>query len=620
MPKNKSKKKVKISRIKIIFSFILILIILSGSIAIYSIVREQTRTVTIILSTGYSYEADVTTFFARIKSLNAPELEGYNFEGWYLDDSYSKAYDPMKKFVFGSTTIYAKMTQIVYCINFISGGSEINFISFNYGTIPYEPAPPSRADYMFAGWYKDEQLSDKYSFNELINSDFTLYGDWVLISDALNYSISNNKANITGYKSGISQYLYIPEFIEGMEVSGIANSAFSGCTKLKEVYIPNYNIIIGTNLFINCNSINKMTIPLLTDFSRVNTMLCAYFNYSTSLSVPESLKTVHVLSGTTEIRDIAFADCIYINKVVLPEGITVIGNGAFYGCQQLTEVVIPSTVINLGLSAFNNCISLKKVIIPYGVTSIRSATFYNCIKLEEVLFLGNITRIESSAFFQCENLTNINFPNSLDTLGQHAFGKCEKLEGINISNTALTAIPEGSFYFCIGLKSISFPSTLVSIGGEAFNNCTSLTSIIIPNSVTTIGSYAFNKCNKLNNVILPENLTVLDSFVFAECSSLSAITLNEGLILIKNQAFYRCLALNSITIPSTVTTINDNPFNLCQNLDTIYVKATTPPSLSSNSLLLANQYLNIYVPSSSVDAYKSATYWSSASARISALQ
>jgi hypothetical protein len=74
-----------------------------------------------------------------------------------------------------------------------------------------------------------------------------------------------------------------------------------------------------------------------------------------------------------------------------------------------------------------------------------------------------------------------------------------------------------------------------------------------------------------------------------------------------------------VTIGNGVTIIGGYAFNACSNLATITVKATTPPSLGSNAIR-SSYVTTIYVPSSSVNAYKSASGWSSLASKIQAIQ
>ena len=79
--------------------------------------------------------------------------------------------------------------------------------------------------------------------------------------------------------------------------------------------------------------------------------------------------------------------------------------------------------------------------------------------------------------------------------------------------------------------------------------------------------------------------------------------------IIDNKTFYECL-LTSVIIPDSVTNIGDSAFANCNFLTSVTVKATTPPTLGNDVFTNNASDRKIYVPSESVEAYKSASGWS----------
>ena len=118
----------------------------------------------------------------------------------------------------------------------------------------------------------------------------------------------------------------------------------------------------------------------------------------------------------------------------------------------------------------------------------------------------------------------------------------------------------------------------------------------------------------------------------AECDSSSAISqdeitltnlqsveLGDCVTSIADVAFGFCSSLASVTIPDSVTTIGNYVFTECSGLFSVTVESTTPPSLGSDAFTNTSSNLVIYVPASSVSAYKSATNWSNYASRIQAI-
>ena len=107
---------------------------------------------------------------------------------------------------------------------------------------------------------------------------------------------TDSKTLIFGCKTGV-----IPS--DG-SVTGIGDKAFSGCTGLKGVTIPNSVTSIGDNAFTGCTG----------------------------------LKTVAIPNSVTSIGGWAFSHCAGLTRVTIPSSVTSIGYAAFYECESFTDV------------------------------------------------------------------------------------------------------------------------------------------------------------------------------------------------------------------------------------------------------------------------------------------
>ena len=169
------------------------------------------------------------------------------------------------------------------------------------------------------------------------------------------------------------------------------------------------------------------------------------------------------------------------------------------------------------------------------------------------------------------------------------------------------------------IKTIKIPNGVTSIGAETFNGYRALESIAIPDSVTSIGDSAFGSCVSLVSVIIPSGVTSINSLTFDACFALANVAIPDSVTDIGASAFKNCKSLTSVIIPSGVTSIAAQAFSQCTALKSITVRATTPPTIQSNTFNNVPTDAIIYVPSESVDAYKSATNWSARASYIQAI-
>ena len=116
------------------------------------------------------------------------------------------------------------------------------------------------------------------------------------------------------------------------------------------------------------------------------------------------------------------------------------------------------------------------------------------------------------------------------------------------------------------------------------------------------------------------DVTAISGWAFYECYGLTSITIPDSVISIGHHAFDNC-DLMSVTIPASITSIGDSAFASCFNLKSVYCKAITPPTALPldndwRAFCFSHSDLKIYVPTESVEAYKSASYWSNYSSYI----
>ena len=89
------------------------------------------------------------------------------------------------------------------------------------------------------------------------------------------------------------------------------------------------------------------------------------------------LTSVNIPNSVTSIWGYAFSSCDGLTSVTIPNSVTSIGSHAFYNCDGLTSVTIPNSVTSIGHGAFSRCFDLTSVTIGNSVTSIGTNAFIN---------------------------------------------------------------------------------------------------------------------------------------------------------------------------------------------------------------------------------------------------
>ena len=280
-------------------------------------------------------------------------------------------------------------------------------------------------------------------------------------------------------------------------------------------------------------------------------------------------------SNITAIGQSAFSSCVTLETITLPETVTKIGANAFRYCTALTELTIPESVTEIGYSAFESCNNLTAFYGKFASADSRS------LVVDGVL----------SAFAPYD-LTTYAIPEGVTKVGYYVFSNCSNLTQITIPD-GVTIIDSGAFWSCTSLSSITIPESVIAIGDGVFGGCTNLAEF----------NGAFATEDKLA-------LIVEGSFISAAHKALpDTYSIPSNVNGIRGYAFFGSSALANVTIPEGVTLLDLGAFYACEALVEVHSQPVTPPTFGHQALDGAPDELKIYVPASSVDAYRQADGW-----------
>lgn len=212
-----------------------------------------------------------------------------------------------------------------------------------------------------------------------------------------------------------TENLTVIEFESGSQLTEIGKTAFYNTQALKSIDIPSTVTAIGESAFADCFSLEKIELGQIESFgvntfARCSSLKTAKIQGSSDVTYPsnmfgtwgtghsaaplktleigagkiqfslsnqkDSIETVVLGDGVTEIP-INFANgCTQLKSISLPDALTSVPNGAFMNCTKLAEVSISekSKLTSIGNSAFLNT-ALTQIYVPQNVTSIGTSAF-----------------------------------------------------------------------------------------------------------------------------------------------------------------------------------------------------------------------------------------------------
>lgn len=377
--------------------------------------------------------------------------------------------------------------------------------------------------------------------------------------DGINYLIGENNTVSLTFNSNISYSgdFEIPSQVTyngiNYSVISIGQSAFSNCTGLTSIAIPESIETISNNAFQNCSGLTSLIIPTSVKFIGQQ----AFYNCSslTSIEIPESIET---------ISDYAFYYCSGLTTLIIPTGLTSIGNYAFYNCSGLTSIIIPNSVMSIGQSAFYGCNGITSILIPNSVTTIGSQAFY-CSNLNSVIIGSGVTSVGYDAFNTANLKKTIWLTNTPPSGYSYASGSINYVSNDQFSFSNQIKYQFLSSYFDVdGIRYVPVsPSertcdAIDCVYNESVAN-TKIGPTVVYKGVTMnvkdIKPYlAYN--NKYIKTLTIDNNGELADYTFTDCSNLQTVIYGERVNRIGKGAFSGCKNLTSLTTSEKTTISN----------------------------------------------------------------
>ncbi len=424
------------------------------------------------------------------------------------------------------------------------------------------------------------------------------------------------------------------DFSHANSLYSIGNSAFSGCTALRDIIYPSDLGVgitgLGANAFRNCSSLMGFC---LSDGEYGQYLSYGVFEGCTSLqsvTLPKTLLTLadntfkdceslqmvfyggtdedwaeltkyhnnDVLGGARLFTNTAWGiqvgdDAYYVVDTFGQTG-RIVGSGDTWdnlsgspaNTRPVPEVIVEEGILTLGVDMFFDCDFIKKLTLPSTLERIEAGAIQQCNGLESLIVPSSVKQIASYGVAYNRNLTTLYLSTQLETINASAFTECSGLQNIYCDGTRdefFDSVYVGEYNN--PLLNANFLTLSGKCGANAYYSFEPTSGTLTISGTGAMDDFSdgsaasgglqprpwYDYKNDIKNVVIQDGVLTVGENAFWSCANIETVDFGNTVKGIGKYAFSGCSSLTAVELPESVTYIGTQAFADCESLKSVII-------------------------------------------------
>ena len=276
-------------------------------------------------------------------------------------------------------------------------------------------------------------------------------------SRGLIYEVSEDGtyASLVGIGSCTDADITVATSYNGLPVTAITYRALSQCETVESVTVPDTIKTISLSSFSGCPKLKKLYIG-----AGVETIRPSSFSYTDFDEIVISSDNPYYVCKNNCIIEVATKTLVFgYNGAVIPDdgSVEIIGFSAFFESKGIADLAIPEGIKVIQVNAFSRS-DIASVTLPSSLEKLETGIFSSCQNLK-YFDLGGYHELPDNILAGCQELCEVVGLENVTRIGKRALSVGDKLYNVKLSS-ALKTIEERALLSAESLGRIYFDGTV----------------------------------------------------------------------------------------------------------------------------------------------------------------